>query len=117
MYYENPQGVAVHDGFPNAATDTAIQSLDLNKLLIKNSVSTYFFRVSNFDWRSYGILSGDLLVIDRARVAGKNDLVIWWEGENFRLTPKHKAPLDQPVWGTLVGVVREIGNTGLKGAK
>ncbi len=109
MYYENPKGVAVHDGFPNAATDTAIQTLDLNKLLIKNSVSTYFFRVQNFDWRSYGILCGDMLIIDRARPAGKNDLVIWWEGESFRLSPKHKVMPNHPVWGTLAGVVREVG--------
>jgi hypothetical protein len=112
MYYENPKGVAVHDGFPNAATDTAIQTLDLNKLLIKNSVSTYFFRNQNYDWRSYGILPGDLLVVDRARAAGKNDLVIWWEGESFKLSPKHKAPLDHAVWGTLSGVVRECGAKG-----
>lgn len=111
MFYENPKGVAVHDGFPNAATDTAIQSLDLNKLLVKNSVSTYFMRVHNFNWRDYGILLGDLLIIDRARAAGKNDLVIWWEGENFTLSPKHKVPLDQPVWGTLAGVVRELKGT------
>lgn len=112
MYYENPKGVAVHDGFPNAATDTAIQTLDLNKLLIKNSVSTYFFRAHSYDWRAYGILRDDLLVIDRARPANKNDLVVWWQGESFKLSPKHKVALDHPVWGTLVGVVREI-----KGAK
>lgn len=108
MYYENPKGVAVHDGFPNPATDAAIQPLDLNKLLIKNSVSTYFMRVSSYDWRGYGILRGDLLVIDRAQPAGKNDLVIWWEGESFKLSPKHCVTLDHVVWGTLVGVVREV---------
>ena len=109
MYYENPKGVSVHDGFPNAATDTALQTLDLNKLLIKNSVSTYFFRNQSYDWRAYGILPGDLLVIDRAQPAGKNNLVIWWEGESFKLSPKHKVSLDSSVWGTLVGVVRQLG--------
>ncbi|MDZ7786233.1 MAG: hypothetical protein U5L95_03875 [Candidatus Saccharibacteria bacterium] len=109
MYFQQPKGVAVHDGFPNAATDTAIQTLDLNKLLIKNSVSTYFFRAHNNDWREYGILRGDILVIDRARPAGKNDLVIWWEEESFRLSLKHRVAMDRAVWGTLTGVVRQLG--------
>jgi hypothetical protein len=109
MYYENPKGVAVHDGFPNAATDTAIQALDINKLLIKNSVSTYFFRNQSYEWLVYGILSGDLLVIDRAQPASKNDLVIWWEGENFKLSPHHKVAVNHSAWGTLVGVVRKVG--------
>ncbi len=109
MYYENPQGVAVHDGFPNAATDTAIQTLDLNKLLIKNSVSTYFFRAGSDDWASHNILASDLLIIDRAHPAGKNMLVVWWNEESFGLSTRSRVPAGRQVWGTLVGVVRQYG--------
>ena len=51
MYYEQAQGVSVHDGFPNPATDAALQSLNLNQLLIKNGASTYFMRLASNDWQ------------------------------------------------------------------
>ena len=108
MYYENPKGVAVHDGFPNAATDASLQNLDLNALLIKNAISTYFMRMHSDDARDHGIARGDILIIDRALKPQANDLVIWWEAESFVVSPKHKVPLDHQVWGVVTTTIRPL---------
>lgn len=105
MYYENPDGVSVHDGFPNPATDAALQGLDLNKLLIKNGVSTYFMRIAGSDWQASGIFAGDIAVIDRAVAPRRNDLVIWCEGDEFRLSPRHQLPIGKQMWGVVTAVV------------
>ncbi len=66
MYYDNPDGVSVHDGFPNPATDATIQPIDLNKLLIKNSAATYMMRVTGDHWQRLGIFNSDIVIVDRA---------------------------------------------------
>lgn len=108
MYYENPQGVSVHDGFPNAATDSSLQSLDLNQLLIRHSLSTFFMRLAGSEWQDMGIFAGDILIIDRALKPQANDLVIWWQGESFTLTPCHAAPPQTPIWGVVTAAIHQF---------
>jgi hypothetical protein len=105
MFYENPQGVSVHDGFPNPATDASLQTLDLNKLLIKNGVSTYFMRIAGDDWRKAGIFDGDVAVIDRAVAPRRTDLVIWCEGSDFMISPRHALPIGKQMWGVVTSVI------------
>lgn len=105
MYYENPDGVSVHDGFPNPATDTSLQGLDLNKLLIKNGVSTYFMRISGDEWQRVGIFDGDVAVIDRAVAPRQNDLVIWHQGGDFIISPRHTLPIGTELWGVVTATI------------
>lgn len=106
--YQTPDGVSVHTGFPNAATDQSLQGLDLNSLLVRHSVSTYFMRAAGNDARAYGIQDGDILLIDRALKIRPTDLVIWWQGENFTVTPPQKVPADTPVWGVVSAIIRQL---------
>jgi DNA polymerase V len=99
-----PEGVSVHDGFPNPATDLALQTLDLNSLLIKHPVSTYLMRIAGNDWTAQGIFDSDIAIIDRALVAGRNDLVAWHNEGSFAISPQHQLPVD----ATSFGVVRAI---------
>lgn len=108
MYYSKPDGVSVHDGFPNPATDSSLQLLDLNSLLIKHRISTYFMRIAGDDRREQGIFDGDIVIIDRALKPKRNDLVVWWEGETFRLSPKHAVPLDTPTWGVVTSTIHQF---------
>ncbi len=105
MYYENPSGVSVHDGFPNPATDAALQGLDLNKLLIKNGASTYFMRIAGDDWQDSGIFDGDVAVIDRAIAPRANDLIIWCEGGAFVIAPRHALPIGIEMWGVVTATI------------
>lgn len=58
-------GVVYHAGFPNAAEDQSLGSLNLDSLIIKHRASTFFWRleaaVPELHWKS-----GVLLVVDRA---------------------------------------------------
>ena len=53
-------------GFPSPAEDYIELGIDINKYLIKNSVSTFFLRVSGNSMNNAGIYNNDLLIIDRS---------------------------------------------------
>ncbi|HTE21621.1 MAG TPA: S24 family peptidase [Candidatus Limnocylindria bacterium] len=107
MYYENPQGVSVHGGFPNPATDASLQGIDLNKLLVQNSVSTYLMRIAGNEWQALGIFAGDIIIVDRALGAHKTDLVIWVQGSDLAISTRHTVPKDAQVWGVVTSVIHQ----------
>jgi DNA polymerase V len=53
-------------GFPSPADGYAESALDLNTYLIRNKVSTFFFRVIGDSMTGANIHDGDLLVVDRS---------------------------------------------------
>lgn len=110
MYYENPDGVSVHAGFPNPAADASLQGIDLNRLLIKNSVSTYMMRIVGNDWQDRGIFDSDLVLIDRALHVRKTDLVAWHNGQDFSISPWHTVPEGGEVWGVVTACVHLFEN-------
>lgn len=107
MYYSNPDGVSIHDGFPNPATDTSLQSIDLNSLLIRHNASTYFMRIAGNEWAKLGIFAGDLLIVDRALEPRGNDPAIWIHEDTFVISPKHKIPEGAVVWGAVTSVIHQ----------
>ncbi len=107
MYYENPQGVSVHDGFPNPATDISLQTLDLNQLLIPRPVSTFLMRITGNEWAERGIFDGDLIIVDRALKPRSGRLVIWWEGSDFAISFVSAVTPDCPVWGVVTAVIHQ----------
>ena len=56
----------VHAGFPSPAEDFVEGSLDLNRLLIKDSAATFFVRVEGDSMQDAGIYDGNLLVVDKS---------------------------------------------------
>lgn len=104
-YHENPDGVSVHDGFPNPATDISLQSLDLNSLLIQNSASTFFMLIQGNDWARQGIFADDVAIIDRALAPKPNDPVVWIRDDIFTISPRHKLPEGAEVWGTVTAII------------
>lgn len=108
MYYSNPDGVSVHDGFPNPAADSSLQSIDLNSLLIRHSASTYFMRVAGNEWAQQGIFAGDLAIIDRSLAPQGNDPVVWVHEDNFAISPKHKLPEGAEAWGTITATIHQF---------
>lgn len=108
MFYENPEGVSVHSGFPNAATDVSLQSIDLNTLLVPNSISTFMMRIDGDEWLTVGIGQGDLILIDRSLHARRNDLVIWWHEDTFAMSPRHTLPNGSQAWGVVTSVIHQF---------
>ena len=72
----------IHAGFPSPTLEGIEKKIDLNEMLIKNEISTYFFRSSGdfaFDSR---ILDGDILIVDRAgEIKDSSILIIAMNGE------------------------------------
>lgn len=103
-------GVSVHTGFPNPAVDQRLQSLDFNKLLIENTVSTFMFRVRGSEWEGAGVFDDDIAVVDRALSPRKNDVVIWWNeaaGE-FAISYFHTAPEGAALWGVVTATIHQF---------
>lgn len=53
-------------GFPSPAMDFMETRLDINKLLIKNPLATFYVKVNGNSMVNAGIKNGDLLIVDRS---------------------------------------------------
>ncbi|WP_233338040.1 translesion error-prone DNA polymerase V autoproteolytic subunit [Buttiauxella sp. S04-F03] len=62
--------------FPSPAQDYAEQSINLHDLLVKHPTATYFVRASDDSMINGGIGKDDLLVVDSAKTAVHNNIVI-----------------------------------------
>lgn len=103
--YEQTLGVSVHDGFPNPATDDSMPALDLNKLLIKHSVGTYFMRLNGNNWEQHGIFDGDLVIIDRTLNTRRTDRVVAWHNNEFIITVASRLPKQAIHWGVVTYII------------
>jgi DNA polymerase V len=108
-YHPDPEadGVAVHSGFPNPGADRRTAPLSLDRLLIRHPSSTYFFRVQGHAWAEHGIFDGNLALIDRAVTPGPQDLVIYWEGNDFAISRRSRLTTTEPIWGTIINTIHE----------
>lgn len=99
------EGVAIHTGFPNPAIDASLKDLDLNQLLIAHSASSYMMRIVGNDWHQLGIFDGDIAIIDRSLTARRNDIVVWWQDDSFRLSHLSQVPKSAAVWGIVTSTI------------
>jgi|TARA_B110000263_G_C15104959_1_gene417054 DNA polymerase V len=65
----------VSAGFPSPATDYIENKLDLNEYLIKRPAATFIVKAKGSSMIDAGILSGDLLIVDRS-ISPKNDNIV-----------------------------------------
>lgn len=63
-------------GFPSPADDYLHAKLDLNELLVEHPSATYYVRVNGDSMLGAGIVSGDLLVVDRSLEVTNNCIVV-----------------------------------------
>lgn len=63
-------------GFPSPAQDFIERKLDLNEFCIQHPSATYFVRAEGNSMINAGILSGDLLIVDKALTPVHGDIVI-----------------------------------------
>src|SRR3979411_3029526 len=59
-------GYRIPAGFPSPAEEYVDSMLDLNEYLIKNAISTFYFRAQGHSMRNARIFDGDLLTVDRS---------------------------------------------------
>lgn len=68
--------ISVKAGFPNPAEDAGGVGLDLNELLVKHPISTYYLRVEGDSMTGAGITSGDIVVVDKSLEVRNGDIVV-----------------------------------------
>lgn len=83
-------------GFPSAADDYVEKYLDLNKKLIPNPAATFFVQVTGDSMKDIGIISGDLLVIDRSLQAQHRSIIL--AVVNTEFTVKRLLKKDGQMW-------------------
>ena len=66
----------VECGFPSPADDYLDRPLDFNDLIIENPAATFAIRVNGESMSGAGIFSGDIAVVDRARSAVDQTIVL-----------------------------------------
>lgn len=66
----------VKAGFPNPAEDSRGVALDLNELIIRHPVSTYYLRVDGDSMEGAGITTGDIVVVDKSLDPKSGDIVV-----------------------------------------
>ena len=119
----------VSAGFPSPAEDYADGSLDINKYLVRNPVSTFFFPVSGDSMEGAEIFNGDILVVDRSiRPVHGRIVVAFLNGERLvkrlhqrggqvALVAENPAyptialneALELVIWGVVVGKFKRFG--------
>ncbi len=72
-------------GFPSPAQDYLTESIDLNKILIRHTETTFYAKVSCDSLSDIGISDGDLAVIDRSLEAQNGDYVAAFIDGEFTL--------------------------------
>lgn len=63
-------------GFPSPARDYFDGGLDLNRLLVRDRVSTFIMRVRGHAMQSAGIFDGDEVIVDRSLTVRHNSVVV-----------------------------------------
>ena len=67
---------SVSAGFPSPATDYMENKLDLNEYLVKHPAATFIVKANGPSMIEAGILSGDLLIVDRSLTPNSENIVI-----------------------------------------
>jgi DNA polymerase V len=99
-------GISV--GFPNPALESADIPLDLNKLVVKNPISTFYFRVAGDDWASLSINRGDILVIDRSLEPTSKQLVLFAQDGQFLLDKFDNIDSEAELFGVITFVLKKV---------
>ncbi|HPO02816.1 MAG TPA: S24 family peptidase [Treponemataceae bacterium] len=116
--------MANETGFPSPARGYEANTIDLNTLMVHNAPATFFMRMQGGQLIYRGILSGDMLVIDRSRPPMPGCLVVFRregefacrelrrEGERLLLADGCgegiKIDEETEIFGVVTGVVRSL---------
>jgi len=66
----------IEAGFPSPAEEELLDMISIDKLLIKNPVSSFLLKVTGDSMTEAGIMQGDYVVVDKSRTAAEGDIVI-----------------------------------------
>jgi SOS-response transcriptional repressor LexA len=89
-------------GFGSPAENYVQNRLDLNKLIPKDIITTYYFKYEGVS--KYGVNEGDILVTDKSVEPSSGDLVLL-KGDNIIL---EKFNSQTNIWGVVTWILTQI---------
>jgi DNA polymerase V len=115
-------------GFPSPADDYLDTSLDLNEHLVTNRAASFYVRVAGDSMTGAGIMSGDILLVDRSLEPVHNRIVVGIVDNEMvvkrlcltssRVSLVSENPLYRPIditrdmdcyiWGVVTAVIRKL---------
>lgn len=118
----------VSAGFPSPADDFLEKKIDLNEHLVRHPAATFFVRVEGDSMKDAGILSDDILIVDRSlEVKDASVVVAVLNGEftvkhvkktggKLFLVPANEScsptevteEMDFTVWGVVTSVIHSL---------
>jgi repressor LexA len=66
----------IEAGFPSPAEEELVDTLSLDEFLIQNRSATFLLKVSGDSMSGAGILTGDIVLVDKSRQPRSGDIVI-----------------------------------------
>jgi len=66
----------IEAGFPSAAEEELADAISLDDFMIRNKAATFLLKVSGESMIQAGICPGDLVLVERGRVAKNNDIIV-----------------------------------------
>lgn len=115
-------------GFPSPADDYLDTSLDLNEYLVTNRAASFYVRVAGDSMTGAGIMSGDILLVDRSLEPVHNRIVVGVVDNEMVVKRLHLTPsrvslvpenplyrsiditreMDCYIWGVVTAVIRKL---------
>lgn len=114
-------------GFPNPAEDARGNPLDLNQMVVRHPVATFYLRVEGDSMSGIGLKTGDIVVVDKSLEPRDGDIVIGVvdgeftlkrlrkkgqeaylvaENPSFSPIPLHTAQ-DASIWGVVTFAIQQ----------
>lgn len=112
-------------GFPNPAEDARSTGLDLNELVVRHPISTFYLRVEGQAVPDGRVQNGDIVVVDKSLEPKHGDLVVcvvegefmlrylkreatkaWLIGDNTPIA-LHTNDTDATMWGVVTFVIHK----------
>lgn len=97
----------VEAGFPASAEEELVDTMSLDEFLLGNKEATYLLNVKSDSMRDAGILSGDMLVVERGKDARKSDIVIVLSDGAYSMKYFSEVESGQVVEAVVTAVVRK----------
>ncbi len=103
LRHQNPIEInSTTTGFASPAETYVDKRLDLNKLIVKDIYTTFYFKYSGPE--VFGVKQGDTLVIDRNEEPKTGDLVVLTDKTFFKLREYEEQ---KNLWGKVTWILKK----------
>ncbi len=105
----------IEAGFPGAAGEELDELMSIDAYLVENKEASYMLRMSGNAMTDEGIVDGDILIVERGKVAGRGDIAVTYGDGEYILQKISTATLGHmeahmagaELIGTVVGLMRK----------